>query len=88
MSDCLFCRIAAKEIPAKIVYEDDDVVAFRDISPQAPTHILLIPRKHIAGNLDIADVDASLIGKLFIAANRVAKEEGINAGGFRTVFNC
>ena len=88
MSDCLFCRIAAKEIPAKIVYEDDDVVAFRDINPQAPIHILIIPRKHISGNLDIADADAGLVGRLFIAANRLAKEEGVDAAGFRTVFNC
>lgn len=88
MSDCLFCRIASKEMPAKIVYEDDDVIAFRDITPQAPTHILIIPRKHISSNLDITDTDAGLVGKLFIVANRLAKEEGVDAGGFRTLFNC
>lgn len=88
MSECLFCSLAEKEIPANIVYEDDNVVAFRDINPQAPTHILIIPRKHIAGNLDITEADAALVGKMIIVAGKLAKEEGIDKSGFRTVFNC
>lgn len=88
MSDCIFCRIADKRLEADIVYEDDGVVAFRDISPQAPTHILIIPRKHISGNLEIQPDDAALIGRMFIVANHLAKQDGIAESGFRTLFNC
>lgn len=84
---CLFCRIAAHEIPASIVYEDDEVVAFNDINPQAPTHVLLVPRKHIATLSDAATDDAALLGNLLRRAAAIAKERGIEASGYRTVFN-
>jgi histidine triad (HIT) family protein len=84
---CLFCRIAAKDIPAGIVYEDADVVAFRDLSPQAPTHVLVIPRRHV-GSLDAAvEADAALLGAMMLAAKKVAAAAGL-AGGYRVVTNC
>ncbi len=86
--DCLFCKIIKKEIPAKIVYEDDNVLAFEDINPQAPVHILVIPKKHIATSLDIKNEDNELIGLMVQAANNIAKERGIAERGFRTVMNC
>jgi len=88
MSDTLFGKIAAGEIPADIVYEDDEVVAFRDIGPQAPTHILVIPRKPIATINDLEPGDAELVGKLFLAAKEIAAAEGIADAGYRTVINC
>jgi histidine triad (HIT) family protein len=86
--DCIFCKIAQKEIPSKIVYEDEHVVAFEDINPQAPVHILVIPRKHIHNNLAFSEEDTSLIGHLFLVANKIASEKGIAERGFRTVMNC
>ena len=88
MTDCIFCKIAAGAIPASIVYQTDDVVAFRDLNPQAPTHILVIPKKHIATTNDIAVADVALIGNMHLAAKHVAKEEGIADSGYRTVMNC
>lgn len=88
MSDCLFCRIIAGEIPAKIAYQDDDVVAFHDISPQAPLHVLVIPRKHIAMINDLQTDDASVVGKLFLAAKKVAADAGYAESGYRVVMNC
>jgi histidine triad (HIT) family protein len=88
MSDTLFSKIAAGEIPADIVYEDEDLVAFRDVAPQAPTHVLLIPRKPIATINDLEPGDAELVGKLFLAAKKIAQEEGIAEAGYRTVINC
>ena len=88
MSDCLFCRIIAGEIPAKIAYQDDDVVAFHDISPQAPLHVLVIPRKHIAMINDLQSDDASVVGKLFLAAKKVAADAGYAESGYRVVMNC
>ena len=84
---CLFCRIIAREIPASIVYEDDEVVAFNDINPQAPTHILLVPRKHIATLNDADAADAPLLGNILRRAAAIARERGIEASGYRTVFN-
>jgi histidine triad (HIT) family protein len=84
---CLFCRIVAGEIPADIVRSDEDLVAFRDINPQAPTHVLLIPRKHIPSVSDLSPEDAETMGKLFLAAKELAKEEGIEDGGYRMVVN-
>lgn len=84
---CLFCRIAAGEIPAKLVYEDDDVVAFRDINPQAPTHILIIPRRHIASVNDLEAGDAELVGRLYLVARELAEREGIAQSGYRLVLN-
>ena len=87
MADCLFCKIAAKEIPASIVYEDDHVVAFNDINPQGPTHVLVIPRRHIATLNELGPGDDQMVGELVRRAAAIAKERGISAGGFRTVFN-
>jgi histidine triad (HIT) family protein len=88
MADTLFARIAAGEIPAEIVYQDDDVVAFRDVNPQAPVHVLVIPRKAIPTLNDLTPDDAALVGKLFLAAKQVAEQEGIAESGYRTVINC
>lgn len=88
MSHCLFCRIVAGEILAKIAYEDDDVIAFHDLNPQAPLHVLVIPRKHIATINDIQPDDAALIGKLMLAAKQVAADAGYADDGYRVVMNC
>jgi len=88
MADTLFGKIAAGEIQADIVYEDEDVVAFRDIGPQAPTHVLVIPRKPIPTINDLEAGDAALVGKLFLAAKKIAEQEGIAEAGYRTVINC
>jgi histidine triad (HIT) family protein len=85
---CLFCKFVSGDIPANIVYETDEVLAFRDINPQAPTHILIIPRKHIATINDMNDQDGGLVGKLFLAARDVAKAEAIDEAGFRVTMNC
>jgi histidine triad (HIT) family protein len=87
-SNCLFCKILAGEIPADIVYESESVIAFRDINPHAPTHVLIIPRKHIATINEIAEADQALIGSLYSAAREIAAAEGIAEDGFRTVMNC
>ncbi len=86
-SDCIFCRIAAGEIPAKLVREDENVVAFRDIDPKAPTHVVVIPRRHIASVNDLEPGDAALLGEIFLAAKEIAREEGIAASGYRLVVN-
>lgn len=86
--DCLFCKILEGEIPAERVYEDDQVIAFRDINPQAPFHCLIIPRKHIATLNDIADEDREVVGHMIQTAARIAKQEGFDQDGYRTVFNC
>ena len=88
MTDCIFCKIASGEIPGDVVYQDDDVLAFRDLNPQAPTHVLVIPRKHIATLNDVEPGDAELIGKLYLAAQKVAEIDGIDESGYRTVINC
>ncbi|KAA6184550.1 histidine triad nucleotide-binding protein [Thiohalocapsa marina] len=88
MSDTIFGKIASGEVPADIVYQDDDLVAFRDLSPQAPTHILIIPRKPIPTLNHVEEADAALIGRMFLAAARIAEQEGIAAAGYRTVINC
>jgi len=85
--DCIFCKIAAKDIPAEIVHEDADLVAFRDLNPQAPTHVLVIPRKHIPTVNDLEPGDAELVGKLFLAAKEIAAAEGLPEG-YRLVMNC
>ena len=87
MNDCLFCRISAKKIPADIIYEDSEAVAFNDINPQAPVHVLIVPKKHISTSLDITDEDNVLIGHLFRLAAKIAKEKGISERGFRLVMN-
>ena len=89
--DCLFCRIARKELDAQVVREDDDVIAFRDISPQAPTHVLVIPKKHIACTDDLSPDDDALVGKVVRTGVEVAKAEGAAGGtserGYRLVMN-
>jgi histidine triad (HIT) family protein len=87
MSDCLFCKIASKEIPAKLVYEDADVVAFEDIEPQAPVHLLVIPRKHVPTLNDLSAEDDALAGKLLRVAAGLAKERGIAERGWRAALN-
>lgn len=88
MSDTIFGKIAAGEVPADILYEDEDLVAFRDISPQAPTHILIIPRKPLPTLNDAGPEDAELLGKLLLAAAKLAAQLGIAEQGYRTVVNC
>ncbi len=88
MSDCLFCRIVAGEIPADLVAEADEWVAFRDIHPQAPTHVLVVPRRHIATLDDLEPSDASLVGTLVAAATEIARAEGLVEGGYRVAANC
>ena len=87
-SNCLFCKILSGDIPADIVYESETAIAFRDINPQAPTHLLIIPRKHIATINDIAEEDERLVGSLYSAAREIAAAEGIAEDGFRAVMNC
>ena len=87
MSGCLFCRIAAKEAPATIVHEDDEIVAFRDLHPQAPVHLLIIPRRHVASLGEAGHDDAGLLGRILLVARDLAVREGIDAGGWRLVTN-
>ena len=83
--DCLFCKIVRREIPAKLVYEGEDCVAFRDIDPKAPVHVLVIPREHVASLNEVSD--PSLVGRLALVAAEIARQEGIAESGYRTVFN-
>ena len=87
MSDCLFCKIIAREIPGQIVFEDDDVVVLKDINPQAPLHLLIVPRRHIATLNDLAPGDDALVGSMFRRAAALAKQHGYAERGYRTVFN-
>ena len=87
-NDCLFCKIAAGDIPAKVVHETDEVIAFRDINPQAPTHVLIIPKRHIATINDLDEGDLETVGRLYLAAGEIAAAEGIAEPGYRAVMNC
>lgn len=87
-TDCLFCRIFAGELDADIVYQDEAVMAFRDINPQAPTHVLIIPKKHISTINDIEADDADTVGALFLAAKQIAADEGLAEAGYRVAMNC
>jgi histidine triad (HIT) family protein len=87
MADCLFCRIVAREIPASIVYEDDRVLAFNDINPQGPTHVLVVPKQHIPTLNDLSPSDDAIVGEVVRRAAAIAQERGLSAGGFRAVFN-
>ncbi|MBI2854129.1 MAG: histidine triad nucleotide-binding protein [Chloroflexi bacterium] len=84
---CIFCRIVAREVQTKLVFEDEEVIAFRDISPVAPTHILIVPRVHIASVNDLDQSDAGMVGRMVLRAKEIAKEEGIASSGYRLVFN-
>lgn len=86
--DCIFCKIINKEIPSKIVYEDDEVLAFEDIAPQAPVHIVVIPKKHIEKITEIEKEDETLIGKIYSVINKIAREKQIAEEGFRVIINC
>lgn len=87
MSDCVFCRIAAHEIPATVVHEDEETIAFRDLDPRAPLHVLVIPKRHIASVAEASAADAPLLGRLITVAAGIARAEGVEAGGYRLVLN-
>lgn len=88
MENCVFCKIINGEIPSEKVYEDDEIIAFKDINPVAPIHILVIPKKHIENLLEVKEEDSHLISKIFIAINKIAKQIGIEENGFRVIANC
>ena len=88
MEDCIFCKISKGEIPSEKVYEDEEVLAFKDIHPAAPIHILVIPKKHIAKVTDIMPEDEALVGKMHTVINKIAKEQGFAEDGFRIIINC
>lgn len=87
-NDCLFCGIAAGKVNADLVYEDDAVVAFRDINPQAPTHVLIIPREHIATLNDVDADNAGVLSRMYLAVGKIARQEGFDEAGYRAVINC
>ena len=88
MTDCLFCKMIAGDIKPDKVYENDSVLAFRDINPQAPTHVLVVPKTHIATLNDLESQHRELVGEMYLAAQTVAREEGIDERGYRTTMNC
>ena len=88
MSDCIFCKIINKEIPSTIVYEDEKIIAFKDINPVAPVHVLVIPKKHITSLIELEDEDKNIIGDIYLVINKIAKEQGIAEKGFRVIVNC
>jgi len=88
MSECLFCKMVSGEIAPDKVYEDDDVLAFRDISPQAPLHVLVVPKEHITTLNDIEERHAAVLGKMYLAVKQIAEQEGVTGDGYRTVINC
>ena len=88
MNDCVFCKMVAGEIKPDVVYEDDDVLAFRDSNPQAPIHVLVIPKTHIATLDELQHAQAPLLGKMYLAAQQVTRKDGIAERGYRTVINC
>lgn len=87
-SDCIFCKIANKQIPAELIEENDQIVAFRDINPQAPIHVQIIPRRHIATTNELGNDTGELLGAMFAAARALAQREGIDETGYRLVMNC
>ena len=86
--DCIFCQIVAGKVPSDVVYQDEDVIAFRDINPQAPVHLLIIPRKHITSLAHLPEEESSLLGDMVSVANRLAEKEGVSKSGYRLVVNC
>jgi histidine triad (HIT) family protein len=88
MSDCLFCKMVAGEIQPDVVYEDDEVLAFRDLNPQAPLHVLVIPRVHIATTNELTPDNADVVGKMYLAAKQIAADAGVAEPGYRMVMNC
>ncbi len=85
---CIFCKIASGETPARVVYEDEDALAFEDIAPQSPVHVLVIPKKHISTLNELEDADNALVGHLFQVAQKVARQRGVEQSGYRCVMNC
>lgn len=88
MDDCIFCKIIKKGLPSNVVYEDDDILAFRDIHPVAPIHVLVIPKKHISSLVELKEEDEAIIGRIYTVINKIAKQEGILDKGFRVIVNC
>jgi histidine triad (HIT) family protein len=88
MSECIFCKMVSGELTPDVVLETDNVLAFRDLNPQAPTHVLAIPKRHIASINDLTAQDAALVGELYLAAQAVAAQDGLTESGYRTVMNC
>lgn len=88
MEECIFCKIVNKEIPSKIVYEDNEILAFRDVNPVAPVHILVIPKKHIASLVELTQEDSILVSKIYMIINKIAEDENIKGTGYRVVVNC
>ena len=88
MEECVFCKIIKREIPSNIVYEDDRVIAFYDVNPAAPIHILVVPKKHIETLLDVSEEDGDLISYIYKIINKIAKDEGFADNGFRVIANC
>ena len=88
MEDCIFCKIIRKEIPSSIVYEDEEIIAFKDVNPVAPIHILVIPKRHIESVVEIKEEDELLVGKIYTVINKIAKQENIDKNGFRVIVNC
>lgn len=86
--DCVFCNIIAGKIPSDIVYKDEGVIAFRDINPQSPVHLLIIPREHLTSLLEVTDGETPLMGHMLAVANRLAREQGVSKTGYRLVINC
>ena len=86
--DCIFCKIINKEIPSTVVYEDEDIFAFKDINPMAPVHVLIIPKKHISGLSEMTEEDIAVVGKIQFIAKKIAQEMGIEYTGYRVVSNC
>ncbi len=86
--DCVFCKIVAGEIPSELLYQDEEVIAFRDINPQAPTHLVIIPKKHVPSLALLSEAESSLIGRMVNVANQLAKGEGISETGYRLAINC
>ena len=88
MEDCIFCKIIKGEIPSSKVYEDDEIIAFKDINPAAPIHILVIPKKHIKSLVELEKEDEILIGKIYTVINKIAKDQGVKEKGYRVIVNC
>jgi histidine triad (HIT) family protein len=86
--ECIFCQIVAGKIPSDTVYQDEEVIAFRDIKPQAPVHLIIIPRRHIPSLAHLSEADSSLVGHMVAIANQLAKGEGVAQSGYRLVINC
>jgi len=88
MEDCIFCKIINREIPSEIVYEDEEIIAFRDVNPLAPVHVLVIPKKHISSLNELTVEDEKIVGRIYTVINEIANKEGIAEKGFRVVVNC